>query len=232
MPKPVTKTKGVTVISVAADSTSMFPPLSRILKAVCFSPSRCSVYQGLMDTNIVPALGTIQIMVGLFNIGLGPGRTSTISGDLASLGAAYWLGAVFIVTGIMSIVAGQFPSSSLVGFTVFMNISGAIFAITAVALYFIDLSNASLLWMCDQSRNDADYYEDNCINVALYAQTLLTSMDTTMIAMAAIQLAVSIRVAYLGIKALTSGMTKEEGCKDVEGQRPQLKEVLLMNPGA
>lgn len=33
-------------------------------------------------------------MVGLFNIGLGPGRTSTNPGDLASLGAAYWLGAV------------------------------------------------------------------------------------------------------------------------------------------
>lgn len=33
-------------------------------------------------------------MVGVFNIGLGPGRTSTGSGDLTSLGAAYWLGAV------------------------------------------------------------------------------------------------------------------------------------------
>lgn len=33
-------------------------------------------------------------MVGLFNIGLGPGRTSTHPGDLTSLGAPYWLGAV------------------------------------------------------------------------------------------------------------------------------------------
>lgn len=39
-------------------------------------------------------LQMIQIMVGLFNIGLGPGRTSTHPGDLTSLGAAYWLGAV------------------------------------------------------------------------------------------------------------------------------------------
>lgn len=52
----------------------------------------------------------------------------------------------------------------------FMNVSGAIFAITAVALYVVDLSTASLLWMCDQSWNDTDYYEDNCINVALYGQ--------------------------------------------------------------
>lgn len=44
----------------------------------------------------------------------------------------------------------------------------------------------------------------------LIHQTLLTSMDTTMIAMSVIQLFVSIRVAYLGIKALASGMPKEE----------------------
>lgn len=39
-------------------------------------------------------LQTVQIMVGLCNIGLGPGRTSINPGDLTSLGAAYWLGAV------------------------------------------------------------------------------------------------------------------------------------------
>lgn len=33
-------------------------------------------------------------MVGVFNIGLGAGRTSTGPGDLTSLGAAYWLGAL------------------------------------------------------------------------------------------------------------------------------------------
>lgn len=44
----------------------------------------------------------------------------------------------------------------------------------------------------------------------LIHQTLLTSMDTTMVAMSVIQLFVSVRVAYLGIKALASGMTKDE----------------------
>lgn len=37
---------------------------------------------------------TVQMMVGLVNIGLGSGRTSTRPGDVSSLGAAYWLGAV------------------------------------------------------------------------------------------------------------------------------------------
>lgn len=42
----------------------------------------------------VQSFQTIQIMVGLFNIGLGSGRTSTYPEDVSSLGAAYWLGAV------------------------------------------------------------------------------------------------------------------------------------------
>ncbi|XP_035528161.1 high affinity immunoglobulin epsilon receptor subunit beta-like [Morone saxatilis] len=230
MPKPVIQEKGVTVISVAADHKSMFLPLCQILKALCHSPCFL-LFQGPVQTSATTAIGTIQIMVGLFNIGLGPGRTSTYPGDLTSLGAAYWLGAVFIVTGIMSILAGQFPSSCLVGFTVFMNIVGAIFAITGIVLYAIDLTGASLLWICDRSRNNADH-ADNCRNVALLAQKLLTFMDSTLIAMAALQLCVSIRFAILGIRALTSEIKKEEGSEDVEDQRPLLKDVLLTSPGA
>ncbi len=52
----------------------------------------------------------------------------------------------------------------------FMNIAGAIFAVTAVVLYAIDLSNASILWMCERSRNKADRRGDNCRNLALFAQ--------------------------------------------------------------
>ncbi|XP_071325907.1 membrane-spanning 4-domains subfamily A member 4A-like isoform X3 [Trachinotus anak] len=185
-----------------------------------------------MQTSVTTAIGTIQIMVGLFNIGLGPGRTSTHPGDLTGLGAAYWLGAVFIVTGILSILAGQFPSSCLVGFTVFMNIAGAIFAITGIVLYAIDLGDASLLWMCDRSTNSVDHYGDNCRNVALFAQRLLRSMDITLIALALLQLCVNIRFAILGIKALTSEMNMEEQSDtDVEDQQPKLKE-LLTSPGA
>ncbi|XP_018555448.1 high affinity immunoglobulin epsilon receptor subunit beta isoform X2 [Lates calcarifer] len=202
----------------------MFPLLCQILKDLCYSPGCCSVYQGLVQTSLTTALGTIQIMVGLSNIGLGPGRTS--------LGAAYWLGAVFVVTGIMSILAGEFPSSCLMGFTVFMNIAGAIFAITGIVLYAIDLGNASLLWMCDRSMNSVDLYDDNCRNVALFAQSLLTSMDITLIVFAVLQLCVNIWFAVLGIKALISEMKKEEGDKDVEDQWPKLRELLLTSPGA
>lgn len=56
------------------------------------------------------------------------------------------------------------------GFSVFINIAGGIFAIAAIVLYGIDLRDASLLWICDRSSDDAVHYEDNCRNVALFAQ--------------------------------------------------------------
>nr|XP_020500188.1 uncharacterized protein LOC109992058 [Labrus bergylta]XP_029135286.1 uncharacterized protein LOC109992058 [Labrus bergylta] len=191
----------------------------------------CSVRQRLMlQSCLTAAIGTLQIMVGVFNIGLGPGRTSTVPGDLASLGAAYWLGGVFIVTGIMSILAGRFPSRVLVGFTVFMNIAAAIFAITGIVLYAIDLRGASFLWMCDRRRIAAHHFhEDNCRNVALRAQTVLTSMDTTMIVLAVLQLLVSVGLAFLGIKALISEMKKEKGRTDA-GDQLLLKKVLQTLP--
>ncbi|KAM4581547.1 membrane-spanning 4-domains subfamily A member 15-like [Odontesthes bonariensis] len=189
-----------------------------------------SAHQRQVKTYVAAALGTIQIMVGLFNIGLGPGRTSTHPGDFTSLGAAYWLGAVFIVTGIMSILAGQFPSSCLMGFTVFMNIVCAIFAITGIVLYVIDRGDASLLWICDRGPYNSAVYDDNCRSVALFAQSLLTSMDNTLIVLAVLLLFVCIRFAVLGIRFLI--VNEEEGDSDGEEELEQLKGVLLIGPGA
>ncbi|KAF7658298.1 hypothetical protein LDENG_00014410, partial [Lucifuga dentata] len=182
MSSTVSKTKVVTVITIAPDK-NMLPPLCRLLWELCCGPVCCSFCQGLLHTSVTAALGTIQIMVGVFNIGLGFGRTSTHPGDLANLGAAYWLGAVFIVAGIMCILAGQLNSRCLVGFTVFMNMSASIFAVTGIVLYAIDLSDASIRWMCEWMAGAND-----CKYVASITQRLLTSMDVTMIILAVLQL--------------------------------------------
>ncbi|XP_023186837.1 high affinity immunoglobulin epsilon receptor subunit beta-like isoform X3 [Xiphophorus maculatus] len=184
----------------------MFPSPCRILKALCC----CCLKKLGVQTCWAAATGTVQIMVGVLNIGLGPGRTSTRLGDFTSLGAAYWLGAVFIVTGIMTVLAGRFPSSCLVGFSVLLNIVGAIFSITGIVLYSIDLINSSLLWVCDRSGSDPDRYDDRCRNVAAFDQNLLTSLDRTLILLAVLLLVVSISFAALGIGFLTGEVKEEE----------------------
>lgn len=55
----------------------------------------------------------------------------------------------------------------------FINFSAAIFAVTGVVLYAIDLSEASLLWMCDASSYYLTAYQDNCRYVARLAQVSL-----------------------------------------------------------
>lgn len=64
------------------------------------------------------------------------------------------------------------------GFTVFMNIAGAIFSITSIVLCVIDLGDAALLWMCERLPYDAQHHEDNCRNVALFDQ--VSSKDSTL----------------------------------------------------
>ncbi|XP_005923725.2 uncharacterized protein LOC102292149 [Haplochromis burtoni] len=108
------------------------------------------------------------------------------------------------------------------GFSVFMNIAGGIFAITAIVLYGMDLRDTSLLWICDRSSDEAVFDEDNCRNVALFAQKLLKSLDITLITLALLQLAVNIRYAIWGIRALCP-----QGDKDVEEQLPQVMEEII-----
>ncbi|KAM4600900.1 uncharacterized protein ACJ7VT_020766 [Polymixia lowei] len=227
------------------------PKLCQIIRDLCHSLECCQLLPGLLISS--PAvLGTLQIMTGVVNIGLGTGRTSTQPGDLTSLGAAYWLGGVYITAGIMCVLAGRFPSPCLVGFTVFMNLAGVIFAVTGIVLYAIDLSDTSLYWMCDSRRyfvEDYDYdsggygdqaaqmamrerhkrdFNDNCKTVAFLAERLLTAMDILLVILAVLQLCVNISAAVLGIKALISPIKREKGS---QGAEPVLKQVLI-NPAA
>uniref|UniRef100_A0A3P8U2B5 Uncharacterized protein n=1 Tax=Amphiprion percula TaxID=161767 RepID=A0A3P8U2B5_AMPPE len=220
---PVVKQKAATVVTVATEAKSMFPPLCQILKALCYSPVCCSVNRGLMQSPVIGALGAVQIMVGLFNIGLGPGRMSKHPEDFTNLKAAYWLGAVYIVAGSVSVFADRFPSRCLVGFAVFMNIVGSIFAVVGIVLYAIDLGESSWSGWCD------DNFNDECRFLAYYVQRLLTGMDVTLIVLAAFQLCVCISFTVLGIKALGY---RENGIVDVENYQPLLKEVLMTSPGA
>ncbi|KAF0046065.1 hypothetical protein F2P81_002594 [Scophthalmus maximus] len=73
-----------------------------------------------------------------------------------------------VVLGIKALSSRKREDSEL-GFTVFMNIAGAILAIAGIMLYTIDLRDASVLSMCDQSTNSVDPYDDKCSDMALFA---------------------------------------------------------------
>ncbi|KAL6109666.1 tmem176a [Pungitius sinensis] len=220
----VVKDEGVTAVAAATDSKSLFPPLCQILKTLC-----CSGAEVLMERDVTAALGTMQIMVGLFNIGLGPGRPYMRPDSLTFMGASYWLGGVFSVAGVVSILAGRSPSLYLVGFAVLVNVVGSLSAVVAVVQSSLALAAAPAAGMCDG--HAAGLRNDNCIYVAHYVQRLLTALDVTLIVLAVLHLCVSISFAALGIKAVVNRKGGEV-VKDDEDQHLLMKEGLLTNPAA
>ncbi|KAG7474382.1 membrane-spanning 4-domains subfamily A member 3-like [Solea senegalensis] len=193
----------VTVASAASAGHSRISPLCLILRILC---SNCCSCNGQMQPDVSAALGTIQIMVGLFNIGLGMGRTSTRPGDLAGLRAAYWLGAVYAAAGAVSVFSSRRPSLYLAGAAVLVNIVGIIFSIVGIVLYAIDLGDAAVVWMCSRNHQQSD----SCGSVAYFVQRLLTGTDVTLIVLAVLQLCVCISLAVLHAKALVSEEDEEQ----------------------
>ncbi|XP_041844272.1 membrane-spanning 4-domains subfamily A member 4D-like [Melanotaenia boesemani] len=214
----VVNDKGVTVVTMVTDNDSGVPPLCQILKALCYSPMSCSVNKAMIQPTVVGTLGIVQIMVGLFNIGLGPERIETYP---------YWLGALFVFAGVVSVLVAMCPSRFLVVFVVFGNIVGSIFAIVGIVLYAIHLGNISIIRMCS-SVADSD---ENCRYVAYLAQRLVRGVDITLIILAVLQLCVCISLAVLGVRAVCY-RENEEDVRENEVYQPLLKEILTNNPGA
>ncbi|KAK7886710.1 hypothetical protein WMY93_026331 [Mugilogobius chulae] len=151
-----------------------------------------------MQMCVASVLGVMQILVGLVNIGLGPGRTHVRPGDVAALWAAYWLGAVFVVSGVFTIVSGTCRAPCLTGFGTVLNLLGALFSITGLVLYSLDLSHVSVVWMCDR-RADSD----PCRHVAAIAQRALSWMDISLLVLMLLQLCVNISAAVLSFMSRT-----------------------------
>ena len=93
--------KGVTVVTVVTDKESLLPPLRPLCCSVNKAMTGSCVIRALgvrgirvikmflcsdktdCDLTVLHLLQTVQIMVGVFNVGLGPERTDTYP---------YWLG--------------------------------------------------------------------------------------------------------------------------------------------
>ncbi|XP_063342552.1 high affinity immunoglobulin epsilon receptor subunit beta-like [Pelmatolapia mariae] len=244
----MSKADGVTVLTLTSDPQSPWPPLCQIFKNLCYSPVCCTVSQHLRSLNRASqtVLGTLQIMIGLLNIGFGLilyyTRTSFY---LNYLGFPFWLGALFIMFGIVCILSEKYPSPCLVILTVILNLVGSVFAITGIAMYGIYLEDIGY-WRnydCYNSYNGYNDYwygmttirppylkekllQEKCLEGQAVLKMLLRSISALMITLSVLELCVVISSAVLGIKALRS---KEKGqnksTDDPELYKPMLEEV-------
>ncbi|KAJ8398404.1 hypothetical protein AAFF_G00426590 [Aldrovandia affinis] len=255
MAMSLTKGEGTTVLTMTSEPGSNCPLVFQLLGSLCCSPV-CSVSQGLrrLLAGTQTTLGTVQIMVGLFNIGLGTVLLSTQSYFLESIRAPYWLGGLFIASGVMSILSDRFPSPCLVFLTACMNLANACLAVTAIVLYSVDLGIGHNLsrecgsyhpareryryWETtaypDEGGIQEEYRKRNfelCQSTLNLVMVMLSVIDIVLIVFAVLQLCVTISATVLGVKAMWKNRREGKLKPDLELFMPLLEEVTT-NPTA
>ncbi|CAJ1062874.1 uncharacterized protein LOC109992043 [Xyrichtys novacula] len=233
----MTKTEGVTVLTLTSDPESALPPLCQILKGLCYSPVCCSVSQHLkkVQGSSQSVLGTVQIMVGLLTVGFGAVLYSTYSSPwwyLDSTMYHFWLGGLYMFFGTMCILSEKCPSPCLVILNVILNLAGTVFAVTGIVLYFLNI------FLLRTPSCDYDYYyhpvspprqdsvTQECLEGQKLSLMLLRSINSLLIILSALELCVTISSAVLGVKALKNKKTRgDKTPDDREGYKPLLEEV-------
>ncbi|XP_060905931.1 membrane-spanning 4-domains subfamily A member 8-like [Labrus mixtus] len=242
----MTKAEGVTVLTLTSDPQSVLPPICQILKGLCYNPVCCSVSQHLkkLQGRSQSVLGALQIMIGLLNIGLGVILCSAFVGSwMDDSKFPLWMGGLFILFGVVSIVSEKRPSPCLVILNVILNLSGVAFSIATIVLYSINFTNIEFWWMC--RNNDYDYGynrhttttsspdQTKCLEVKAITLMLMRSINTVLIVLCVLEFCVVISSAILGIKALCfiQKREKNKSPEDPQLYKPLLEEVTS-NPAA
>ncbi|XP_050987646.1 uncharacterized protein LOC127178672 [Labeo rohita] len=244
----VSHDESLTVITVNSNPKSKWPVLCQILGFLCYSPM-CSVSQVVKKgklKDIHTAFGIVQMVIGILNIAVGIAFTclsSWYTMDRIAQGP-FWIGSVFLVAGIVCILAARFPSFCLVITGMILNIVGTALAITAVVLYSVDLANDHTGY-CESynsyyySRYDYGYgygygtpsseisrRQDICQYYRNLIETIFKGLDIMMIVLSVLQLCVTISFCVLTGKALCK---KDEDAKSDEYQelyKPLLEDAI------
>ncbi|KAM7421428.1 hypothetical protein PAMA_015522 [Pampus argenteus] len=234
------------LVIMTSDPKSVCPPLCQILKRLCYSPVCCSVSLHLrrLQRASQSVLGSLQIIVGLLNVGLGAvlsgvGPSWPLNATLFPL----WLGGLFIVFGIMCIFTEKCPSPCLVIVNVILNLTGAALAIATIVLYCINMANMVLWWwMC---RPDKDVYwygqhigttaspspeDEACLEGKALILMLMSSVGDVLIVLSGLMFCL-VSVGF-GFKVLRSTEEGENKSADDPDYYKPLLEVVTTNPGA
>ncbi|XP_053467974.1 uncharacterized protein tmem176l.1 [Ictalurus furcatus] len=249
----ISRAEGVTVYTVQSNPKSKWPLICQILGTMCYSPV-CSVSLRLKQQIgcTFTTLATIQIMVGIINLGFGFLNIATYGiGDLGPV--PFWLGGMFLGVGIMCILAEKFPSPCLVVLTVVMNIVSGALAITAIVLYSVSLAQIRYIYGCELPKREPEYQYywttaspskkaqlDEIFEIKLenyrrceqnkrLIQTICGGLDIMMIVLAVLQLCVTISWCVLNTKALCKKNTDRQDMEDPELFKP-LMEQETPNP--
>ncbi|KAM9310637.1 membrane-spanning 4-domains subfamily A member 8-like [Pholidichthys leucotaenia] len=223
----VSKADGVTAFTLTSDPKSPCPALCQILKNLCYCPGCCSVSENLRKAlrSSLTLLGALQIMVGLINIGIESVLVHSTWGHwwmMHMIAFPYWLGALFIIFGVMCILSEKYPSPCLTAITVTVNLVGIAFAITAIVFYSISLAGWAPygypydyddhFWCGTVTRSyEMSELQDKYSEARTVIKTLAAGIDVILIILSTLELCVVISAAIVGIKALKNRQWTKQG---------------------
>ncbi|XP_048042228.1 membrane-spanning 4-domains subfamily A member 12-like [Megalobrama amblycephala] len=202
--------EGVTVITFSSNPNSKWPILCQILGTLCVRSE--PVKMKMMG--VYTALGIVQILVGILNIVTGSVFLSFGIHDYIMMSdVPFWFGGVFLVVGIVSIAAAQYPSYYLCLVAVVLNKVSALLAMIGLALYSWDLMSF---------HNTQDY------NYPIYNTMIREGLDVTMMICSALQLCVTLSFSVLTLKEMFEMDESEKSVEDLHFYQP-LKEDLSVS---
>ncbi|XP_029959138.1 membrane-spanning 4-domains subfamily A member 6B-like [Salarias fasciatus] len=239
----ISKADGVTMLTMTSDPDSVCPPLCQVLKGLCYSPVCCTVSRHMkrIQTGSLSALGTLQILIGLFNIALGVILSTSRSGSdwtMDLTGYPYWMGGFFVLFGVVCILTEKFPSPCLVFLHLALHLCGVGFAIAAIVLYSINTANVRLWWMCNENNY---WYErttpspnpeltamlkDRCQEAKALSLALLRSISSLLIVLSVVELCVVLSAFVFGVKSMRSREEKpKQAAADLDQYQPLLQDA-------
>ncbi|XP_022524465.2 uncharacterized protein LOC111192137 [Astyanax mexicanus] len=236
MSMTVCNSKAVNMFTLTPNPKSIYPLLCQLLCCRSFYSVFGSLKQHMASFQTV--LGTLQIMVGLVNVGYG-----VFILYLGSMiwSTCIWLGAVFFASGILCVIADKFPSPCMVNLAVLGNVLSFGLSINAIVVYSTDLAQLPRAFSCalpgDSYGYRYRYYgttlipttiDDRVANCERYKHMLdfsLGGLDVMMILLGGIQLCLTFSSCLLCLKALCMKM-KEEQTEDPELYKPLMKKAL------
>ncbi|XP_073715498.1 uncharacterized protein [Misgurnus anguillicaudatus] len=205
---------------INANPKSKWPTLGHILGKL--SPAG-SIPQDVKRTMLylLTALAILQIIVGILNIVTGILFANWgIHDYIMKFYGPYWLGAVFLISGIMTLLVCFYLSKVLEILALILNQASAFLALMGVALYSWDLARASYYSAYDYSATliqeqmkGADaflYFED--LNVMSRKK-----LDAMMVALAVLQLCINVYFIVMSVRVFVKKNSAED---------PQLHKLL------
>uniref|UniRef100_A0A8C3YVY3 Membrane spanning 4-domains A8 n=1 Tax=Catagonus wagneri TaxID=51154 RepID=A0A8C3YVY3_9CETA len=144
----VTSPNGYTVLPPGMSQVPLYPSYQPQVQVIHGNPpgSEASVGQLPAQRTLKEGktLGAVQILIGLFHLGLGSIMATIFMGQYVAIsfygGFPFWGGISFIISGSLSVSAEKQPRSScLLNSSLGFNIVSAVFSMTGVCLFVVDL---------------------------------------------------------------------------------------------